>query len=67
MCRRVTCSKCGKPDYAGCGMHVETVLADVPPEARCRCREAAAGAKGGKEGRASGLFSFFRRARESEP
>jgi len=39
MCRRVECSKCGRPTYAGCGMHVEQVLGDVPPAARCRCRE----------------------------
>lgn len=39
MCRRIRCSKCGKPSFAGCGMHVEQVLHDVPPEKRCRCRE----------------------------
>jgi hypothetical protein len=40
MCQRVTCSSCGKPSYVGCGAHVEQVLADVPAEKRCRCREA---------------------------
>jgi hypothetical protein len=39
MCQRVTCSSCGKPTFAGCGRHVESVLGDVPREARCRCRE----------------------------
>ncbi len=39
MCRRVSCSKCGKPTFAGCGAHVEAVLADVPPNERCRCRQ----------------------------
>lgn len=39
MCRRVECSKCGRPTYAGCGAHVEQVLGSVPPAARCRCRE----------------------------
>ena len=39
MCRRVTCTKCGKPTFAGCGAHVEAVLRDVPKEQRCRCRE----------------------------
>lgn len=39
MCRRVECRKCGKPTFAGCGMHVEQVLGDVPPAQRCRCRE----------------------------
>lgn len=43
MCRRVTCKHCTKPTYAGCGRHVEAVLADVPVEARCRCRELNAG------------------------
>jgi len=39
MCRRVECRKCGKPTFAGCGMHVEQVLGDVPRAERCRCRE----------------------------
>jgi hypothetical protein len=39
MCRRVECSTCGKPTFAGCGAHVEQVLRDVPPPERCRCRE----------------------------
>lgn len=37
MCQRVQCSKCGKPGFAGCGMHVEQVLSDVQPEKRCQC------------------------------
>ena len=43
MCRRVTCSSCGKPTFAGCGMHVEQVLGDVAPEDRCKCKEKGAG------------------------
>jgi hypothetical protein len=39
MCRRVQCETCGKPTFAGCGMHIEQVLADVPAAERCRCRE----------------------------
>ncbi len=39
MCRRVECSKCGRPTFAGCGAHVEQVLRDVPVEDRCRCEE----------------------------
>lgn len=39
MCRRVECNECKKPTYAGCGMHVEQVLGDVPRDARCTCRE----------------------------
>ena len=40
MCRRVQCEKCGKPTFAGCGMHIEQVLAGVPVEERCHCRDA---------------------------
>jgi hypothetical protein len=43
MCRRVQCSRCGKPGFAGCGAHVEQVLAGVPPADRCRCHEASRG------------------------
>jgi len=49
MCRRVTCSSCGKPTFAGCGAHVEQVLFDVPRDERCKCNEkpkAASGAEG---------------------
>jgi len=35
MCYRKICETCKKPTYAGCGKHVEMVLADVPPEQRC--------------------------------
>lgn len=41
MCRRVECDRCNKPTYAGCGMHVEQVLGDVPKDERCDCREKA--------------------------
>jgi len=36
MCRRVTCSTCGKPTFAGCGLHIDAVLGDVPPAQRCQ-------------------------------
>lgn len=39
MCRRVECSTCGRPTFAGCGQHIEQVLGDVPPAQRCRCSE----------------------------
>lgn len=39
MCRRVECSKCHRPTYAGCGAHIEQVLGDVPRADRCKCRE----------------------------
>lgn len=41
MCRRIQCAHCGKPSFAGCGMHVEQVLRDVAPTERCHCREQA--------------------------
>ena len=37
MCRRVQCTTCGRPTYAGCGNHVEQVLGDVAPSERCQC------------------------------
>lgn len=40
MCRRVTCKSCQKATFAGCGMHVEQVLAGVPKSQRCSCTEA---------------------------
>ena len=36
MCRAVTCKKCGKTTWAGCGQHVSLVLAGVPQAQRCR-------------------------------
>lgn len=41
MCRRTTCETCHKPTFAGCGMHIEAVLGDVPKSERCTCREKA--------------------------
>lgn len=49
MCRRVDCSKCGRPTFAGCGAHVEQVLAGVPASERCRCRQDQASSSGSKE------------------
>ena len=37
MCRRTKCRTCGKATYAGCGMHVDQVLAGVPKADRCAC------------------------------
>lgn len=45
MCQRIQCRQCGRPTWAGCGMHVEQVLGDVPRDQRCRCREEKAAAK----------------------
>lgn len=35
MCRAVRCRTCGKTTWAGCGRHVDQVMAKVPPEDRC--------------------------------
>jgi hypothetical protein len=37
MCTRVTCPRCGRPTWIGCGRHVEQVLRGVPAEQRCQC------------------------------
>jgi hypothetical protein len=42
MCRRVQCPTCDRPTFAGCGAHVDQVLADVPAGERCRCDAQAA-------------------------
>lgn len=47
MCRAVTCNKCQKPTWAGCGAHVEQVLGHVPPAERCQCRATDAAAPAG--------------------
>ena len=59
MCRRVTCSTCGKPTFAGCGAHIEQVLGDVPKDQRCKCAETASpggNSGGGDKGFLSKLF-----------
>ncbi|WP_199923039.1 hypothetical protein [Streptomyces sp. NRRL B-24484] len=37
MCRRTVCRTCGKATYAGCGQHVDQVLAGVARADRCAC------------------------------
>ena len=37
MCRRVTCQRCEKASWAGCGQHVSQVMAGVPKKERCSC------------------------------
>jgi hypothetical protein len=59
MCRRVTCPKCNKPSWAGCGAHVESVLYDVPKADRCQCRESGA-ATDASEGFLAKLKQLFR-------
>lgn len=35
MCRPATCKTCGKTTWAGCGQHVDQVMAGVPRADRC--------------------------------
>ena len=37
MCMRITCDRCGKPTWAGCGQHIDEALAGVPERDRCSC------------------------------
>jgi len=66
MCQRVSCNTCGKPTYAGCGRHIEAVLGDVAPEARCRCRESKARPAAPASKRGTWLSSLWKRADGSE-
>jgi len=36
MCRAVTCKKCQKTTWAGCGQHVDQVMRGVPSAQRCQ-------------------------------
>ncbi len=35
MCRAIACRRCGKTTWAGCGQHVQQVMAGVPNSQRC--------------------------------
>lgn len=41
MCRAVNCKICGKTTWAGCGQHVDQVMAAVPSADRCPGHERA--------------------------
>ena len=36
MCSAVTCRKCGKTTWAGCGQHVDQVMRNVPKSQQCQ-------------------------------
>lgn len=55
MCRPVTCKKCGKTTWAGCGKHVDQVFANVPVEQRCTCDRNTDNE--GESNRGTGLFA----------
>ncbi|TSD93085.1 hypothetical protein FOS14_23855 [Skermania sp. ID1734] len=44
MCRAVTCRKCGKPTWAGCGQHVDQVMRSIPKSKRCQGHQGEPGA-----------------------
>ena len=54
MCRAVTCKKCGKTTWAGCGQHVNQVLAGVPASRRCTGHASDPAASGGWLGKLIG-------------
>lgn len=35
MCQKVTCRKCGKATWRGCGNHVDQVMRGIPASQRC--------------------------------
>lgn len=37
MCRAVRCQTCGKTTAAGCGRHIDQVMATVPKAKQCKC------------------------------
>ncbi len=47
MCRPATCRTCGKTTWAGCGNHVDQVMANVPRERRCTCDREERSGRGG--------------------
>ncbi|GAA1710609.1 hypothetical protein [Propioniferax innocua] len=48
MCRPVVCKKCNKTTWAGCGMHVDQVMANVPKDLQCTCSRESGGGFLGK-------------------
>lgn len=54
MCRQVKCRQCSKTTWAGCGQHVNQVMAGVPSSQRCACSADSASSQGGFFGRLFG-------------
>ena len=36
MCSKVTCRKCGKATWSGCGQHVNEVMRGIPKSQQCQ-------------------------------
>ncbi len=47
MCSAVTCRKCGKTTWAGCGQHIDQVMRGVPAADRCQGHAKAQASGGG--------------------
>jgi len=54
MCRQVKCRQCSKTTWAGCGQHVNQVMAGVPSAQRCSCSSETSAATGGFWGKLLG-------------
>ena len=56
MCRQAKCRVCGKTTWAGCGQHVDQVMAGVPRADRCaghdQQRSSSASGQSGQSGQA---------------
>ena len=39
MCQKVTCRKCGKATWSGCGQHIDDALRGVAKADRCQGHE----------------------------
>jgi hypothetical protein len=39
MCSKVSCRKCGKPTWSGCGQHIEEALYGIAEADRCKGHE----------------------------
>lgn len=47
MCRPKICKNCEKTTWAGCGMHIDQVMKNVPEQDRCKCTAAEKKSTGG--------------------
>lgn len=56
MCRPTACRTCGETTWAGCGQHVDQVMARVPADRRCRCDADAGRRQSTGRTRRRGLF-----------
>lgn len=56
VCYPVTCPRCRKTTWDGCGAHVDQVMNAIPADRRCTCNSSSSPQTG-----ATGLFAFTRR------